>query len=301
MIHFKCPTCGKGIKVGDASAGKDGKCPACAATVHVPNVPVAVAEGPPPLRHEQRRAVAPDELSPAVDEPTEQTPADVPQAEPISAPGPTRRVPTFLTETLGRLHYRKREVGIALVALVVVAIGALVLVYARLGSREADAKPATTPRPLVERPALSSPWAGFRGIAWKTRIEDLPDMELVSEKDCIYMRSAEVLNIGDARLTWIMYSFHKSQFYRVMVRFEGESNWKPLRDAIFIRYKEGKETDAGTGVESYYWRSGDVMMFLTWDGATGLWQITYKPLESERTEDNYRRDVERAKKAASEL
>jgi len=204
-----------------------------------------------------------------------------------------------VTETLERLRGRKLEVSIALAAFALVIIAALMLLYARSGSREANAKPVI--RPLVERPALSSPWAGFRGIAWKTRVEDLPDMELVSEEDCSYMRPTEVLNIGDAQLTWIMYSFHKSQFYKVMVRFEGEPNWKLLRDAIFIRYKEGTETDAGTGNESYHWRSGDVVMFLTWDGATGLWQITYKPLESERTKDNYRREVERAKKAASEL
>jgi len=39
MIHFQCPSCGKGIKVGDAGAGKDGKCPACGAAVHVPDQP----------------------------------------------------------------------------------------------------------------------------------------------------------------------------------------------------------------------------------------------------------------------
>jgi len=61
MIHFSCPSCGKGIKVGDGGAGKTGKCPACRATVHVPETPPIAAQGPPPLKHDQRTAVVPDD------------------------------------------------------------------------------------------------------------------------------------------------------------------------------------------------------------------------------------------------
>jgi general secretion pathway protein G len=57
MIHFQCDNCGKGIKVGDAGAGKTGKCPACGAAVHVPEATAAAAHGPPPLKLDQRTAV----------------------------------------------------------------------------------------------------------------------------------------------------------------------------------------------------------------------------------------------------
>lgn len=36
MIRFKCPQCGKAVKVGNEAAGKKGKCPGCRETIHVP-------------------------------------------------------------------------------------------------------------------------------------------------------------------------------------------------------------------------------------------------------------------------
>jgi len=64
MIHFQCPGCGKGIKVGDGAAGKDGKCPACGAAVHVPDAPGTVAQGPPPLKPDQGAAAKPASTAP---------------------------------------------------------------------------------------------------------------------------------------------------------------------------------------------------------------------------------------------
>lgn len=62
MIHFQCPSCGKGIKVGDLAAGKDGKCPACGAAVHVPEAMATASPVPPPLKREERAAVTPDDV-----------------------------------------------------------------------------------------------------------------------------------------------------------------------------------------------------------------------------------------------
>ncbi len=77
MIHFKCPACGKGIRVSDAGAGKDGKCPACGAPVRVPQSPPATAaRGPPPLKRDQRTAIVPDDASPT----------DTPQTSGVSDP-----------------------------------------------------------------------------------------------------------------------------------------------------------------------------------------------------------------------
>lgn len=61
MIHFQCPSCGKGIGVKDSGAGKKGKCPNCGAAVHVPDALTAASKGPPPLNHDERTALVPEE------------------------------------------------------------------------------------------------------------------------------------------------------------------------------------------------------------------------------------------------
>jgi hypothetical protein len=131
MIHFSCPKCGKGIKVGDAGAGKDGKCPACGAPVHVPDAPAATPQGPPPLRRDQRTAVVPDEAPPTVTPPTEEAPVEVSQAESAPPPIPPDRLQTSITDALRRLGGRKREVIIGLAVCVVVVILVLIIVLVR--------------------------------------------------------------------------------------------------------------------------------------------------------------------------
>jgi serine/threonine protein kinase len=44
MIAFSCPSCGKGLKVKEAYAGRKGKCPSCQGSVDVPAASVAVAQ-----------------------------------------------------------------------------------------------------------------------------------------------------------------------------------------------------------------------------------------------------------------
>lgn len=129
MIHFNCPGCGKGIKVGDTAAGKNGKCPACGAALHVPQAPAADTPAPPPLRHEQRTAVAPDDVPSAVDEPTEEPSAEVSQPASASLTGPIGTLRSFASDVLRRLQGLDFKGRIVLAIVVVVAVSVPTLMF----------------------------------------------------------------------------------------------------------------------------------------------------------------------------
>lgn len=48
-IEFRCPQCQKLLRVGDDAAGKQAKCPSCAALVSVPSPAAPTAAAPPPV------------------------------------------------------------------------------------------------------------------------------------------------------------------------------------------------------------------------------------------------------------
>jgi hypothetical protein len=61
-ILFRCPSCGKSLKVSSRHAGRASKCPGCGQALVVPNATHQPEEPPaPPTRRSGRRAVPPDD------------------------------------------------------------------------------------------------------------------------------------------------------------------------------------------------------------------------------------------------
>jgi predicted RNA-binding Zn-ribbon protein involved in translation (DUF1610 family) len=44
VIRFKCPYCGKALKVADTDAGKKGKCPGCGKRMRIPQTEASDTE-----------------------------------------------------------------------------------------------------------------------------------------------------------------------------------------------------------------------------------------------------------------
>lgn len=140
--------------------------------------------------------------------------------------------------------------------------------------------------------------ADFRGIAWGTHIDELSDMVLRSDDGHgrkTYNREGENLSIGNVKLKAIEYSFFNSRFYFVNIEAHGILNWRPLQNAVFARYGEGKKDG-----DYWRWQFGDVSIVLNYNRSTEkIWlAMAYLPISKEATAARVKRAAEAAEAAA---
>jgi hypothetical protein len=110
-----------------------------------------------------------------------------------------------------------------------------------------------TDKALVLRPD------GFNDLKWGVRLSGLKGLEkrpIDSGLDEVieYVRPADVLKLGDAALTAVIYSFWKDQLYTVTIWTQGPANYTALRDAVFNQFGQGSRIE-GAG-EKYLWSQG---------------------------------------------
>lgn len=138
----------------------------------------------------------------------------------------------------------------------------------------------------------------FRGIKWGTNIKELPDMTKSPDNNELYVRNNDKFQIGDADLTLIKYGFYKERFYSVWINYESSSNFRKLKDTLFLQFGIGNQPNQF--IEQYYWGIGSqVTISLQFNEMkdNGFILFVYNPIREEIIND----DKDKAKKAASDL
>ena len=133
---------------------------------------------------------------------------------------------------------------------------------------------------------------GFRGIKWGTNLSDLPDMRLCGDtmnggniKTCT--RRGDKMKIGDAKLTIIIYMFHKDRFSSVDILFKSAFNFEAIKETLFSVYGEGKQDNQF--VEEYRWNGVDVRILLNKTGLIGYVSYHYMPIIKNYLEEKKKR------------
>jgi hypothetical protein len=109
---------------------------------------------------------------------------------------------------------------------------------------------------------------GFNDLKWGVRLSGLKGLEkrpIDSGLDEVieYVRPADVLKLGDAALTAVIYSFWKDQLYTVAIGTQEPANYIALRDAVFNQFGQGIQIE-GAG-ERYLWSEGLTEAMLKYD------------------------------------
>jgi len=113
--------------------------------------------------------------------------------------------------------------------------------------------------------------AGFRGIAWGTRIEGLKEELIFLGRDAgrqleWYRRKKEDLHLGGARVEEINYIFLRGILHKVSVIARGKENFLRLRDYLSHRYGPC----AGPAREVCSWSKGQTSITLVYNGSSDI-------------------------------
>lgn len=110
--------------------------------------------------------------------------------------------------------------------------------------------------------AMGKPPTTFRGMAWGTPLEELPELLPVKgiRYKNTYFRANESLTFGDAEITSVAYYFRKDKLYRVGVAFSGRANHFILKDQLLRMYGRGR----GVGTR-YGWMWPEFSVELDYD------------------------------------
>jgi hypothetical protein len=125
---------------------------------------------------------------------------------------------------------------------------------------------------------------GFDDLKWgalRTTVKGLEKKQTDSGLDEVveYVRPADVLKLGDATLTTVVYAFWRDQLYTVTIWSQGLANYKSLRDTVFSQFGQGTQIEC-TG-EKYLWSSGstDAMLKYEDDDQYGMLWMRSKDLD----------------------
>ncbi len=122
-------------------------------------------------------------------------------------------------------------------------------------------------------PCLSDDPGNFRGMYWGHHLSVAPDMKLVGSGrndfgEVYYVRSADALTFGDAKLAYVQYGFWRDIYSSVTFGTDGVRNWRALKGACFDNFQPWHQPDYR--VETYYWVGRHSAMTLQYDGATRI-------------------------------
>lgn len=116
---------------------------------------------------------------------------------------------------------------------------------------------------------------GFRDLPWGSELSDIAGMAETETDTGLagvvgYIRPNDVLRIGEAELTNIIYSFWHDQLYTVTIWTQNYSNYEALRSAVFERFGEGSRRNESR--ERYIWsdRLTDRMLEYVKEGEYGM-------------------------------
>jgi hypothetical protein len=98
---------------------------------------------------------------------------------------------------------------------------------------------------------------GFRGLKWGTEFSAIEGEMTYSRTDSsyggvkMYKRKGDGLTIGGAELKSIEYGFWRNRLCSVMITLEGSGNFSSLKDAVFLKFGEGRKPNQF--MEEYLW------------------------------------------------
>jgi len=116
---------------------------------------------------------------------------------------------------------------------------------------------------------------GFNELKWGVRlavVKGLKKRPIESGLDGVseYVRPTDVLKLGNAALTTVIYAFWQDQLYTVTIWTQGLANFKALHDAIFNQFGAGIQSESSG--ERYLWSDGltDAMLKYDNDAQCGM-------------------------------
>ncbi len=125
---------------------------------------------------------------------------------------------------------------------------------------------------------------GFRDLPWGSELSDIEGMAKTDTDTGLtgvvgYVRPNDVLRIGEAELTNIIYSFWHDQLYTVTIWAQNYSNYEALRSAVFERFGEGSRRDES--IERYIWfdKLTDRMLEYVKEGEHGMLWMRSRDLD----------------------
>lgn len=138
--------------------------------------------------------------------------------------------------------------------------------------------------------ALENGPEGFRGLNWgDPRTEDMEFVDEIKGAK-VYVRPADKLSLGKAKLDMILYYFWKSEFMRVSLHFIGKENYDLLETICLAKF--GEETSQE--LFSIYWFNLQAGVSLNYDliEEKGALSLDNWPLFKEYMETGKKKEVE---------
>jgi hypothetical protein len=128
---------------------------------------------------------------------------------------------------------------------------------------------------------------GFGDLTWGvevTEVDGLEKKEVTRGFDDVieYVRSQDILKIGDAVLSSIIYSFWRDRLYMVTIWTEEYSNYTALCDKVFKQFGPGHQIDPPQ--EMYLWSGtpSDMMLEYINDSRHGMLWLRSKEMDHQR-------------------
>ncbi|MHC1791302.1 hypothetical protein [Solidesulfovibrio sp.] len=117
---------------------------------------------------------------------------------------------------------------------------------------------------------------GFRGIRFGREAAALPEMTLAYREGAAeyYRRTGERLELGETRLSDILYGFFEGKFFAVLMRAEATADFEALRQAYAAKYGPPRAI-AATLAEELVWSWPAAQIALSRDTAAGGLAIRY--------------------------
>ena len=96
----------------------------------------------------------------------------------------------------------------------------------------------------------------FNGMWWGQSLGELKGMRFVSPDptnsgELYYVRSGDVLQLGDAKLEYVQYGFWKGIYSSVAFGFRGTENWEAVKSICFDNFERWHKPKSF--VDRYYW------------------------------------------------
>lgn len=139
----------------------------------------------------------------------------------------------------------------------------------------------------------------FRGMNWTMNIKELSDMHLIASEgdNKFFEKKNDVLSIGDAKASKIVYGFYKDSFYSLFIYYDGLVNFSKFKNIYIEKY--GEAFQPNEYVNRFSWDGNDVDILLTYDDILKNGRIVYfyKPTLSIIEHD----EKENAQKGAADL
>lgn len=137
--------------------------------------------------------------------------------------------------------------------------------------------------------AFSNEPMAFRGILWGQRLESLRGRTFfkVSEEGEIgsFRLKGDLMQIGDGKVSDIVYSFFRGRFYRLSVVIDTYPDFVKIRKHFFDLYGEGVSVSR-EDTETYYWSGSELDISLEYSEMSGgRIEYSFRPIHKQEEKE----------------